>query len=75
MSCPSDSGIRYHLTFSSSDQTFPVVILGGPCGFIQGLKKGQWTYQSPGFWHTLGTAMGIKGANLLTFDGQSSNTV
>ena len=74
MSCPSDGGIRYLLTFSNNDQTFPVVTLGGPCGFIQGLIKGQWTYQSPRFWHTLGTAMGIKGANLLTFDGQSSNT-
>lgn len=49
MSCPSDNGIRYLLTFSNNDQAFPVVTLGGPCGFIQGLIKGQWTYQSPGF--------------------------
>ena len=72
LSCTTNAGTRYHLTFSSSDQAFPVMTLGSPCGFVQGLTKGQWTRQSPGIWRTLGTAMGIKGATFLTFDGTSS---
>lgn len=74
LSCTSNAGIRYVLTFSNSDQVFPVVTLGRPCGLIKGLIQGQWTGQSPGIWSTLGAAMGIKGANFLTFDGQSSNS-
>ncbi len=70
--CPSDNGISYQLTFANAYQSFPMVRIGGPCDFVQGLVKGQWVLQSPGFWKTLGTAVGIKGANLLTFDGVSS---
>lgn len=69
INCPSDSGISYDMAFSNKRLRFPLVIIGGGCSFVSGLKKGQWVEQSPGFWHILGTAMGMTGANIATFSG------
>lgn len=69
INCPNDSGISYELAFSNKRQHFPLVIIGGGCSFVRGLKKDQWVEQSPGFWHILGTAMGMTGANIATFSG------
>ena len=74
ISCTTDAGIRDQLTFSSHHQAFPVVRLGRPCGFLQGLAKGQRTMHSPGIWRTLGAEMGIEGTSSLTFDGHSPNS-
>jgi hypothetical protein len=75
ISCPADFGIVYDLTFSNKEETFPVVSLDpSGCQFVHGLVKAQWIMKSPEFWHTLGFAMGIKGANNSTFRGQGPNT-
>ncbi len=74
--CPSGppQPFSYNLTFQGQGKTFPLVriILNG-CDAVQGLIKGQWVLQSPGFWTTLGTAMGIKGATQATFIGKPTN--
>lgn len=74
INCPVDFGVAYDLTFYSKEQIFPVVSFDpSGCQFVRGLVKDQWIIQSPGFWHTLGVAMGIKGANNSTFRGQGPN--
>lgn len=74
INCPADFGIRYSLTFFGNGKAFPEIRLDpSGCSFVQGLKKDQWVEQSPGFWHTLGAAMGITGANNSTFRGRGPN--
>lgn len=74
INCPAAFGVAYDLTFSSMGETFPVVSFDpSGCQFVHGLVKDQWIIQSPGFWHTLGVAMGIEGANNATFRGQGPN--
>ncbi len=74
ISCPADFGIVYELTFFNKEETFPVVSFDpSGCQFVHGLVKAQWIMQSPGFWRTLGTAMGINGANNSTFRGKGPN--
>ncbi len=74
INCPAAFGVAYHLTFSSKEETFPVVSFDpSGCQFVHGLTRGRWVMQSPEFWHTLGLAMGIKGANNSTFRGQGPN--
>lgn len=71
--CPADLGVTYHLAFSSKDEYFPLVgIDAAGCQSVHGLMKGQWAIHSPGFWHTLGTALGIK-IGTYTFSGKPPN--
>ena len=74
--CPSGppQPFWYDFTFLGQGKTFPLVrlILNG-CDAVQGLIKGQWVLQSPKFWRTLGTAMGLKGATQATFAGKSTS--
>ena len=75
INCPAAFGVGYNLTFSSKEETFPVVSFDpSGCQFVHGLIRGRWVMQSPEFWHTLGVAMGIKGANNSTFRGQGPNS-
>ena len=74
INCPAAFGVAYHLTFSSKGEDFPAVSFDpSGCQFVHDLTRGRWVMQSPEFWHTLGIAMGIKGANNSTFRGQGPN--
>ena len=59
-SCPADWGIIYWLTFTADGKKLPPVRAEATgCGEVRGLGQIRWTVHSPGFWRTLGTAMGI----------------
>jgi hypothetical protein len=70
MSCPADLGISYRLSFTATGRRFPVVrIQAGGCGEVRGLGRTRWTARSPGFWRTLGTALGISHPDAAAFTG------
>lgn len=69
-SCPADSGIIYWLTFTADGKKLPPVRAEATgCGEVRGIGQIRWTVHSPGFWRTLGTAMGIGHPNNSTFGG------
>jgi len=69
-SCPADSGIIYWLTFTADGKKLPPVRAEATgCGEVRGIGQIRWTVHSPGFWRTLGTAMGIGHPNNSTFSG------
>jgi hypothetical protein len=73
LSCPGDTGISYRLTFLAGARKFPAVdAKASGCGEVRGLGQTRWTAHSPGFWRTLGGAMGIGQADDSTFRGTTS---
>lgn len=68
--CPADFGIDYHLTFAANGRIFPTVTLDATgCEQVNGLGPTRWIARTPGFWHTLGTAMGMARPTENTFRG------
>lgn len=68
MNCPADWGIDYHLSFFADGIGFPVVSVDvSGCEPVTGL--GHVRQSSPGFWHTLGVAMGLPTPSWETFMG------
>ncbi|MHB8295566.1 MAG: hypothetical protein ACYDH5_13270 [Acidimicrobiales bacterium] len=72
--CPADLGIVYHLTFSAGNRAFPAVSMGATgCQVVHGLGPARWVARSPGFWHTLGAAMGLRAPGYAAFRGSGPN--
>lgn len=68
--CPVDLGIVYRLTFSGGGQKLPPVsIRATGCQQVTGLGATRWLATSPGFWHTLGRAMGLAKPDWEAFRG------
>jgi len=68
--CPADFGITYHLVFSAGAQRFPAVSVDATgCETVRGLGTTRCVTTSPGFWHTLGVAMGLAKPDYATFQG------
>jgi hypothetical protein len=60
----------YRLTFSAGGQKLSAVdVAASGCGQVKGLGQTRWTARSPGFWRTLGVAMGIVHPDQSTFGG------
>jgi hypothetical protein len=72
--CPADLGIVYHLAFSVGGRAFPTVKLEATgCQRVHGLGAVRWVARSPGFWPTLGRAMGLSSPSYATFRGSGPN--
>jgi hypothetical protein len=68
--CTIDLGIVYRLTFSGGGQNIPPVsIRATGCQQVTGLGATRWLATSPGFWHTLGLAMGLAKPDWAAFRG------
>jgi hypothetical protein len=68
--CPADFGITYHLAFSAGERQFPAVSIDATgCETVRGLGTTRWVTTSPGFWHTLGMAIGLAKPDYATFMG------
>ena len=75
LGCPADFGITYHLVFSAGDRSFPSVSVDATgCETVRGLGTVRWLSTSPGFWHTLGVAMGLAKPDNATFRGSLSTS-
>jgi hypothetical protein len=59
--CPADLGISYRLRYHSGSGVLPAVTAHATgCELVTGLGKAtRWAAESPGFWPTLGRAIGI----------------
>jgi len=72
--CPADLGIVYHLAFSVGGRAFPTVeVEATGCQRVHGLGAVRWVARSPGFWPTLGRAMGLSSPSYATFRGSGPN--
>lgn len=68
--CPIDLGIVYELTFFSAGHELPTIsIRATGCQQVGGLGTTRWLARSPGFWRTLGLAMGLAKPGSATFRG------
>jgi hypothetical protein len=68
MTCPADLGVVYHLSFTAPGRTYPPLTAAATgCGKLAGLDT---TRQAiPGFWVSLGKAMGLASPDPQTFAG------
>lgn len=74
MSCPADFGISYQLQFSRPHEHLRAVTLDATgCQTVHGLAQLRWVARTPGFWHILGTVMGLKRPTWATFRGTGPN--
>jgi hypothetical protein len=71
--CPADFGIVYHLAFSAPGHLVsPVSAEIGNCEVVRGVGSStRWVARSPGFWTTLGMAMGLTSPSSKTFAGST----
>lgn len=70
LNAPIDLGIVYRLVFSGPGGRLPaisVAVTGTQA--VRGLGVTRWVARSPGFWHTLGSAMGLAHPEYATFRG------
>lgn len=68
--CPIDLGIVYQLTFFRGGQALPAIsIRATGCQQVSGLGIMRWVARSPGFWRTLGLAMGLAQPGYAAFRG------
>jgi hypothetical protein len=69
--CPADFGIIYHLAFSAPGRIVSSVSAEiGNCEVVRGVGAStRWVARSPGFWTTLGMAMGLTSPSPKTFAG------
>jgi predicted small secreted protein len=73
-SCPADFAIVYHLAFSAAGERFPAVSVDATgCETVRGLTTTRWVARTPGFWRTLGEAMGLGEPSYATFRGIGPN--
>jgi hypothetical protein len=69
-SCGNDAGITYRLIFTAHGKKLSAATISiGGCEDAHGLDQTRWAIRSPGFWHTLGVAMGLKRPYRSTFGG------
>jgi hypothetical protein len=67
---PADFGITYHLVFAAGQQRFRAISVDATgMQQVRGLGPTRWVARSPGFWQTLGVAMGLEHPNAATFSG------
>lgn len=60
IACPADLGIVYQLAFLGPKQAYPpVTVDASGCQGVHGLGPTRWVERSPGFWNSLGSAMGL----------------
>ncbi len=71
MFCPVDLGIRYHLCFfAGGDRVLTVSVSATGCQDVAGLGSPvRWVARTPGFWRSLGLAMGLSKPDYATFRG------
>ena len=70
MFIPADLGITYRLVFATADQSLPAIVVAATgAQTVQGLGGTRWVARSPGFWVTLGSAMGLAQPTNATFRG------
>jgi hypothetical protein len=70
MFIPADLGITYRLIFATADQSLPAIVVAATgAQTVQGLGGTRWVARSPGFWVTLGSAMGLAQPTNATFRG------
>jgi hypothetical protein len=69
--CPADFGITYQLTFDAGATQFPTVTVDpSGCQTVRGLGTTvAWATTSPGFWPTLGAALGLPHPTAADFAG------
>ena len=68
--CPIDLGIVDQLTFSSAGHELPAIsIRATGCQQVSGFGVTRWVARSPGFWRTLGLAMGLAQPGYALFRG------
>jgi hypothetical protein len=67
---PIDLGITYRLVFATADERLPPISVDATgAQVVRGLGGTRWVARSPGFWRTLGTAMGLARPEYATFRG------
>ena len=72
---PVDLGITYRLTFATPKEQLPVIEVDATgAQTVRGLGAERWVVaRSPGFWTTLGSAMGLARPEYATFRGTMPN--
>lgn len=70
LSAPIDLGITYRLTFATPSGPLPAISIAATgAQAVRGLGATRWLARSPGFWNTLGSAMGLARPDYATFRG------
>jgi len=72
MYIPADLGITYRLVFATAHQSLPAIVVAATgAQAVRGLGGTRWVARSPGFWVTLGSAMGLARPTNATFRGMT----
>jgi hypothetical protein len=72
LNAPVDLGISYRLVFATPDRPLPpITVAAMGTQAVRGLGTTRWLARSPGFWNTLGSAMGLARPQYATFRGTS----
>lgn len=67
---PLDLGISYRLIFATPTGPLPAITIAATgTQAVRGLGATRWLARSPGFWSTLGSAMGLAAPEYATFRG------
>jgi hypothetical protein len=70
LNAPIDLGITYRLVFSTPGGRLRAISVAATgTQAVRGLGATRWVARSPGFWHTLGSAMGLARPDYATFRG------
>jgi hypothetical protein len=70
--CPADFTLSYAIRFNSSRTNVgPVRLDPFGCQTVAGAGPVRWAARSPALWRTLGRAIGIPTATVVTFQGRS----
>jgi hypothetical protein len=70
LNAPIDLGITYRLTFATPNGSLPAISIAATgAQTVRGLGTTRWLARSPGFWNTLGSAMGLARPDYATFRG------
>jgi hypothetical protein len=71
---PIDLGITYRLIFATADEQLPAISIDATgAQTVRGLGSVRWLARSPGFWTTLGEAMGLAHPGYDAFRGHMPN--
>lgn len=71
---PIDLGITYRLIFATADEQLPAISVEATgAQTVRGLGPTRWVARSPGFWTTLGEAMGLAHPGYGAFRGHMPN--
>ena len=70
--CPADFTLSYTIRFNSSGTRVGLVRLDPfGCQTVAGAGSVRWAARSPALWRTLGRAIGVPNATVVTFQGRS----